>query len=156
MINAKMYGRNMISLIFSLLLLIFTVYGIVAFPAYQIVLTASIVAYLLALTRFPFLWLYVLLFITIAVNLAPWTGRYIVDELDFFVAVTGIYFLLINKTRHKNTRHFYIAIGVVALCLLTSFDSSWINAFGPTYSNFYDSPINGLVIFKGLIWALLL
>ena len=156
MINAKMYGRNMISLIFSLLLLIFTVYGIVAFPAYQIVLTASIVAYLLALTRFPFLWLYVLLFITIAVNLAPWTGRYIVDELDFFVAVTGIYFLLINKTRHKNTRHFYIAIGVVALCLLTSFDSSWINAFGPTYSNFYVSPLNGLVIFKGLLWALLL
>lgn len=156
MINATLYGRNMISLIFSLLLLTFMIYGMVTFPAYQIALTASIVAYLFALRILPFLWLYVLLFITIAVNLAPWTGRYILDELDFFVAATGFYFLLINKTRHKNTRHFYIASGVVALCLLTSFDSSWINAFGPTYSNFYVSPLNGLVIFKGLLWALLL
>ncbi|MEC8230509.1 MAG: hypothetical protein VX061_03615 [Pseudomonadota bacterium] len=130
MVNATLYGRNMISLIFALLLLTFMIYGMVTFPAYQIALTASIVAYLFALRILPFLWLYVLLFITIAVNLAPWTGRYILDELDFFAAAAGIYFLLINKMRHKNTRHFYIASVVVALCLLTSFNSSWINVFG--------------------------
>ncbi|AUC89124.1 hypothetical protein CW735_13825 [Alteromonas sp. MB-3u-76] len=156
MTNAISYGRNMISLIFALLLLAFVVYGIATYPAYQIVLIVSVVMYLFALRLFPFLWLYVLLFITIAVNLAPWTGRYIVDELDFFVAATGIYFLLINKKRQKNTRHFYIASGLVFLCLFTSFDLSWLGAFSPMHSNFYVTPLNGLVIFKGLLWALLL
>ncbi|WP_420933491.1 hypothetical protein ACOJR9_13705 [Alteromonas sp. A081] len=156
MTNATSNGRNMISLTFALLLLAFVVYGIATFPAYQIVLTVSVVMYLFALRLFPFLWLYVLLFITIAVNLAPWTGRYIVDELDFFVAATGIYFLLINKKRQKNTRHFYIASGLVFLCLYTSFDLSWLGAFSPMHSNFYVTPLNGLVIFKGLLWALLL
>ncbi len=156
MTASSTFSTGVFSSAFSILLLIFVTAGVFTFPAYSIVLVVAIVSYIVALWFMPFLWLYVLLFITLAVNLAPWTGRYIVDELDIFVAVTGAFFLFQLKPKYKVSKQFYIATALVVFCFATSFDSSWFNVFSPAYANFYVTPLNGFIIFKGLLWALLL
>ncbi|NDW14286.1 hypothetical protein GTQ48_01890 [Alteromonas genovensis] len=154
--NAISSSRGLLPLFFAALLALFACVGLFTFPSYHILLLLAASAYVAALRYFNFTWLYVLLFATFAVNLAPWTGRYLVDELDIFVAITGAYFFIKYRNEYEVSRHLLLSVLLVVLCLLTSFDSSWFNIFQPLAVNFYVSPLNGFVIFKGFVWALVL
>ena len=154
--NAISPSRGSLPLFFAALLALFACVGLVTFPSYHIPLLLAASAYVAALRYFNFTWLYVLLFATFAVNLAPWTGRYLVDELDIFVAITGAYFFIKYRNEYEVSRHLLLSVLLVVFCLLTSFDASWFKVFAPLSVNFYVSPLNGFVILKGLLWALVL
>ncbi|WP_421132067.1 hypothetical protein [Alteromonas sp. A079] len=154
--NAILSSRGSLTLFFAVLLALFACVGLFTFPSYHIPLLLAALVYIVALRYLDFIWLYVLLFATFAINLAPWTGRYLVDELDIFVAITGAYFFIKYRNEYEVSRHFLLSVVLVVFCLLTSFDSSWFNVFEPLSVNFYVSPLNGFVIFKGLVWALVL
>lgn len=154
--NAISSSRDALPLFFAALLALFACVGLFTFPSYHIPLLLTALAYIAALRYFNFTWLYVLLFATFAINLAPWTGRYLVDELDIFVAITGAYFFIKYRNEYQVSRHLCLSVLLVVFCLLTSFDSSWLSVFAPLTVNFYVSPLNGFVIFKGFVWALVL
>lgn len=142
--------------VLACLLAVFAIAGVATFPEYQVQLGVSLLFYSVALYYFPFLWLYVLLVITVSVNLAPWTGRYIVDELDFFIATT----LAVQLYKFRGNLHFQDRILwpllFVLFCFLRSYSNEWFEALSPLIKNFYLSELNGLVIFKGILWAFLL
>ena len=136
---------------------LFVVVGVSLFPEYQLILSLILIIYGGLLYCFPFLWPYVLVFVSIAVNLAPWTGRYVIDEFDFFIAVTcAILLLKYIRTSIEAPKTFVLPLAYVSLVLVSGFDSSWQEAFGPSYANFYFTDLNGLVVAKGPFWALML
>lgn len=143
------------SIILAGIMVLFLVAGIGNFPSYQWGLVVSLALYVVALYRFPFLWLYVLITMSVSINLAPWTGRYIIDELDFFVAAT-IAILSIVYRKIRSEHRLLLPWLFVTLAVIVSFSPEWANAFGPQYFNFYLSPLFGLSIVKGMVWAVLL
>lgn len=143
--------------VLACLLAVFAIAGVATFPEYQVQLGAALLVYTALLFRFPLLWTYVLVFVTVAVNLAPWTGRYVIDELDFFTAITvAVLAIKYWRVAGPPLKAAALPIAFVALLVIKGYDASWLDTFGPTYTNFYFTALNGLVVTKGPFWALLL
>lgn len=89
-------------------------------------------------------------------DLAPWTGRFYLDEFDLLCAATLAVVLVREKqhlrwTSFRDSSAWLILIAVLAIGALHGWGGNWridMNSF----TN-YHSPYNGLRILKGALWA---
>lgn len=155
----------MIRLIFSKLFAAMLATGlaaaIVAYPAQRALLAGAVGAYMLLLWLRPHLWLLVLPALLPVLDLAPWTGRLFVDELDFAVLATACvgYWRLGNGERPAELPRFF----AVTLCWVGAATAiaAWIGLMplapldANAFSN-YLSRYNSLRVAKGFAEAMLL
>ncbi|MDB5932881.1 MAG: hypothetical protein JWQ01_225 [Massilia sp.] len=112
--------------------------------------------------RWPRAWLVLVPAALPVLDLAPWTGRFFVDEFDALLAVT----VLVHRLRSApspSTASVMAPLGRAALvlfCVSTCVSlaiGAWpFPAPGLNGLNHYYSPYNGFRLAKGLAWALLL
>lgn len=94
-------------------------------------------------------------------DLAPWSGRYYLDEMDFLLCVSVAVVLVRTRPAPRGSSSDPIALA--ACCLLAAtFVISTLGGMLPlalpdanSFTTYY-SPFNGLRIAKGCLWALLL
>ena len=125
-------------------------------------LGAALLVYCAALRRWPNAWLLLVPAALPVLDLAPWTGRFFLDEFDALLAAT----LLARAWRSplaaapaaqmsNPARTWLVLFGISTVFALAAgawpFPAPGLNAF-----NHYYSPYNGLRLAKGLGWALLL
>ncbi|RDV29188.1 hypothetical protein DXV75_01635 [Alteromonas aestuariivivens] len=151
------YLAYLLPVIVSLSFAGLAVYLLAAFPMYQWQLALFGLVYAAGSCYFSRLWLYVLPVLTVGLNLAPWTGRYVADELDFFVLLT----LAVASAKrdfgvHLAQRSKLVAIAFVALCIFVTQPFDFVGLFEPMTTNFYHTPLFGAAILKGIVYALLL
>ncbi|MEQ8515004.1 MAG: hypothetical protein RIC38_05310, partial [Chromatocurvus sp.] len=72
----------------GLALLVQAVPVVAGIPIWGGALLAAGLVYLLLLWRFPWLWLWVLPLVTVVLDLTPWTGWFLFNELDWFFLLT--------------------------------------------------------------------
>lgn len=136
-------------------------WGVLDFPACNLALAVLLAASGCLLWLRPH-WILVVIPIAAALlDLAPWTGRFFIDEFDLFIASSlGIGYL---RTRGqpavaaKKDRAFLLALSLLgvsyavsALVGLFPWKPVDANSFAHYYSQF-----NGLRLAKGMLWALL-
>lgn len=124
-------------------------------------LLAALLLYCAVLWRKPEAWLLLVPAALPVLDLAPWTGRFFVDEFDALLAAT----LLLRAWRcalaahaappasiaHRSLVLFCLSAGIALLV------GAWpLPALGLNGLNHYYSPYNGVRLAKGLVWALLL
>ena len=82
------------------------IYLAAIFPVANLYIVISLLFYVLFLLRQPTCWLIVLPIITVVLHLTPWSGRFIFNELDFYIYITIgvllfkfplVYFPTLNK-----------------------------------------------------------
>jgi hypothetical protein len=121
--------------------------------------------YLLALIKCPRLWLVLLPLFCVTVDLAPWTGRFLYNELDVIVWLTIAAALICARYRLPNLNHltgqqtlgFAIMLAFVTLALLGSSGLSAVyDPPGASYNSPYLSEFYSYKVLKGLLWAALL
>ena len=145
----------------SLLILAGTFWSVFNYPIGALILLIAVLVYGAVVFFYPVAWLVVLPLMLPLIDLAPWTGRFFLDEFDIFVAMT----LAVSwwKDRHlpyaagftltgKWLLGLFAASTVISVCLgaapLPAIDA---NAFSS-----YLSHYNALRVAKGFFWALLL
>jgi hypothetical protein len=122
-------------------------------------LAAGLAAWLLILKRWPQAWLVLLPAALPVLDLAPWSGRFYVDEFDCMLAAA----VALMSWRRIGRTPGMPRIAALA-CIL--FGLSWLVSMlkgaapfpAPDLNSFnnYDSPYNSLRLGKGLLWAWLL
>ena len=124
-------------------------------------LLAALLLYCAVLWRKPQAWLLLVPAALPVLDLAPWTGRFFVDEFDALLAAT----LLLRAWRCGPAAHAAAQVAVarralVLFCLsagVAVLVGAWpLPALGLNSLNHYYSPYNGARLAKGLVWALLL
>jgi hypothetical protein len=147
------------ALLASLALVALAAWGWWWFPRFQVALGAALLLYLLLLIAFRHAWLVAIPALLPVLDLAPWTGRFYVDESDLFLLVTlGAAFL---HRRDSQAGPFlarpvaalaalFAATTLIALLLglypLAPLDA---NAFATYFSHY-----NALRVAKGFAWGL--
>jgi hypothetical protein len=136
---------------------------VVGYPLGAVWLGAILLAWCAVLRRWPQAWLLLVPAALPVADLAPWTGRFFLDEFDALLAAT----LLMHAWRRPapapaaGWRMTAPARGALALFCLSSCIALIIGAWPfpvPVLNglNHYYSPYNGVRLAKGLAWALLL
>ncbi|MBC7455966.1 MAG: O-antigen ligase family protein [Massilia sp.] len=125
-------------------------------------LLAALLLYCAVLWHKPQAWLLLVPAALPVLDLAPWTGRFFLDEFDALLAAT---LLLLRAWRrapvtpgaqrvpvaHRALMLFCLSAGIALLV------GAWpLPALGLNGLNHYYSPYNGVRLAKGLVWALLL
>lgn len=138
------------------------VYGVWHYPIVGTALAAGLLVFGALCVRFPGFWLFGIPFLLPLLDLAPWSGRLYLQELDLFLLVTLAVCLWQGQYRVSQRRRFP---GGVRLAL-TAFTASYVwslyaglspfpapgaNAFSSYYSNY-----NALRIARGFLWAVIL
>ena len=122
-------------------------------------------AYLLALVLFQRLWLLVLPLLCVLIDLAPWTGRFIYNELDVFFWLTVAAALICARYRLPAWEEwsslqrlgFVLIVTYLVLTLATARGLSAITSPpGAAFDNPYLVPEYGYKVLKGLLWGALL
>ena len=139
-----------------------TAYGVAEYPYARAFLAAALAAYLALLHFRPTAWLLVLPVALPLVNLAPWSGRFYLEDFDLFIAATvaaalwrGAYSRA-GRPRLGRLPALLVAAFLATHCIallrgvlpLAAVDA---NAFSNYYSHY-----NGLRVGKSLLWAVLL
>jgi hypothetical protein len=134
-------------------------WGLWTFPRFQVPLGIALVLYLLLLVGFRHAWLIVIPALLPVLDLAPWTGRFFLDESDLFLLVT-VGAALLHRP-HPQAGPFLpnpiVVLGwlfaastllalIAGLLPLSPLDS---NAFANYFSHF-----NALRVGKGFVWGL--
>ena len=139
-----------------------TAYGVADYPYAQVFIGLLLFAYAAGLLILPTVWLLVLPAMLPLLNLAPWSGRFFLEEFDFFIWITiasALWhgdFSASVRPRFAFVPLLLIAFFLTTHCIamlrgllpLTAIDG---NAFSSYYSHF-----NALRVGKSLIWAALL
>ena len=117
-------------------------------------------AYLVALVRWPRTWLLVLPLASVALDLVTWTGRFLFNELDaLFLATVGLAMLL-GRLALATLRPRLALLPLLAyLCLLCLGLDDWrVFLFPPgaVDGNPYYLPAYGYKLLRGVVWGLLL
>ncbi len=132
------------------------------FPFAPLLLSVGLIIYGAILYRYPLAWLLVLPALLPVLDLAPWSGWFFFDELDFVVLLTVAAGLWRNEARPRESRALGVwlscAIGLLALSYVISL---WIgllplspwdaNAFSSYYSHYNSARMS-----KGVFEALAL
>lgn len=142
-------------------LTVVVIFAVWNFPIGRPVLAVALAVYAALLLRRPSLWLLCLPAILPLIDLAPWSGRFFLDEFDLFVLTTlaaiswraghrsepGLVFV------RADMLIFAIALSVAlsTLIFLLPLQSAGANAFSS-----YLSSYNALRVAKGFAWAFLL
>ncbi|MCZ4313793.1 VanZ family protein [Comamonadaceae bacterium G21597-S1] len=98
-----------------------------------------------------------------AFDLAPWSGRFFLDEFDalLFVMVSiGLIRVTAMRQPHRSSGDFLIRFAAAAVIASLAISAArgmtpWVALDANAFSNYY-SPYNALRIFKGAVWACLL
>ena len=72
----------------SLLILAGTFWSVFNYPIGALILLIAVLVYGAVVFFYPVAWLVVLPLMLPLIDLAPWTGRFFLDEFDIFVAMT--------------------------------------------------------------------
>jgi len=146
----------------ALVLFAATAYGVAEYPYARLFLAALLAAYLILLHFRPTAWLLVLPVVLPLVNLAPWSGRFYLEDFDLFIAATlaaafwqGAYSRS-GRPRFARVPGLLIALFLATHCIallrgLLPFAALDANAFSNYYSHY-----NALRVGKSLLWAALL
>ncbi len=146
----------------ALAVLALTAYCVVDYPFARVWLSVLLIVYGVSLLFLPHLWLLVLPIVLPLLNLAPWSGRFYLEEFDFFIWVSlasafwhGSYSLGM-RPRFAATPWLLIAFlvtthGIATIRGLLPMAAVDVNAFNSYFSHF-----NALRISKSLVWAVLL
>jgi hypothetical protein len=137
-------------------------WGVAAFPYAAVPLGIALALFAVVCVRFPAGWLWVVPALLPLLDLAPWSGRLFVQEIDLFllVAVAGALW----HGQYRAPRSTSLPRGFVLLLLVYTLSYLWslyaglvplpspgIDSFASYYSNY-----NALRVSRGLLWALLL
>lgn len=148
--------------LFALILFAITVSFVWAYPYAKFFLLISLFVYAVFSIIKPPAWLIVLPAVLPILSLAPWSGRFYLEEFDFFIWVTLATALWRGDFVWRNGLRFtgaakcligllLLAQGIALIRGLLPFPEIDINAFNNYYSHY-----NALRVEKALIWAVLL
>jgi VanZ family protein len=133
-------------------------YWLGSFPVQPLLLAALFLASALAVWRKPVALLLIIPAALPILDLAPWSGRFYLDEFDMLLAVT----LAVGYARTSSGRtHLHPAIKTALVLLALSITISALRALLPWHTpdtnafSSYFSPFNALRIGKGFVWAIL-
>lgn len=152
--------RRLLLFLVGLMLLSFSLPPFFNFPVLKFWLIPLGVIYLGLLAVSPRLWLYVLPFAAISVDLSPITGRSLYNEFDFLVLLTLANGLLFNRYRfevYKPTMALAVVLFFLVFVALGYRD--WSAFFAPPRAemmSYHLSPHFSYMTLKGLLWGLLL
>ncbi len=156
--SARPRGRiNPFALVSAGLLL----WAIAVYPLGSVWLAAAVLGYALVLWRWPQAWLVALPAALPVLDLAPFTGRFFVDELDYLLLVTLAVAGWHSLGGKPGYRLSALGFMVLALFAVSQAAATLIGAYpfppldANSFSNYY-SHYNALRVAKGLLWALLL
>lgn len=129
------------------------------FPRFGAELAAGLLLWGACAWWSPRFWLWALPAAVAVLDLAPWTGRFFWDELDFAVLVV----VAIGLVRHRMAWPQFAPLGRPALLALAvvwviglAVSTLSLRAFDANATASYLSPYNGLRVAKGALWALVL
>lgn len=142
-------------------ILMLTIWIAIDFPFHSLLVALLLLSYA-GLLWFRPNWLWAVIPAALPLlDLAPWSGRFFLDEFDFLVIVS----LLMGyaRTQPAPQGSYRDAVGFAVACLLAlTFAISTVGGMLPltmpdanSFTNYY-SPYNALRITKGSLWALLL
>ena len=133
-------------------------YWLIGFPVQSLLLAVLFFASAVAVWIKPVTALAIIPAALPILDLAPWSGRFFLDEFDILLAVT----LAVGYARTSSSRMFLHPAMKTALVLLAlSIAISTLFAFIPWHTpdanafSSYFSPFNALRISKGFVWAIL-
>ena len=150
-------SNHLLGITFGLGLLSLAVFGLYDFPRWQAGLALGFVLYLALLWLRPLAWLVVLPAAIPLLDLAPWTGRFFLDEFDLLMLATaGMLMLrpsggptLPSRPLFHTLAGLFLASclvsGIIGLQALPPIDA---NAFASYWSGY-----NSVRLAKGFIWA---
>jgi hypothetical protein len=156
-VTRKFHQPTPLAIASSLLILSVVLIVLADFPYLPVLLGVSLTLYAAYLWRQPLAWLLVVPAALPVLDLAPWSGRFFLDEFDMLMAVTLALSMLRGRPLHALAwpplSQFFIAVffglalisGLIGLSDLPAIDA---NAFST-----YWSPYNALRVAKGLAWA---
>lgn len=131
------------------------------YPAFKPLLAGFLLAYCALLLRWPLLWLAVLPACVPLLQLAHWSGRLFLEDLDIVFVFTLAVLLWQVPSGPRPTR-LPIGIHLVALALAGSYLASlaiglmpWPDWRAPDFLASFVSQANALRLFKGFFWAML-
>ncbi|MEF8721933.1 MAG: VanZ family protein [Candidatus Accumulibacter delftensis] len=134
---------------------------VIDFPYHPLLLALALLAYAAALWRNPrLLWAAVPAAIPL-LDLAPWSGRFYLDEFDFLIIVSLV--VAYARVPPAPRNQYRDVVGFAVACLIAGvFAIGTLRGMLPltlpdanSFSN-YHSPYNALRVAKGAFWALLL
>lgn len=134
----------------------------VDFPIYSLLLAVLLLAYAALLWFRPqLLWMFIPAALPL-LDLAPWSGRFFLDEFDFLVMVSLALGYVRTRALQRGVYRDWWALAVTGLLALTLTISALRGGLLPlslpdvnAFTNYY-SPYNALRAGKGALWALLL
>lgn len=156
--GSRSSGRGLIlRRAFALGLLVLAAAGVLDFPRWPLLLGVGLGVYAMALWYWPWSWLVVVPAALPLLDLAPWTGRYFLDEFDLLMLVTvGMLFLLgAGPKRSPSHPGGRLLIGLLWLAVMVSAVLGiwpWPVLDANAFSSFWSS-WNALRILKGFLWA---
>jgi hypothetical protein len=139
-----------------------TIYCVASYPFARVFLGLALAAYAGLLWVRPGAWLWVIPVALPLVNFAPWSGRFYLEDFDFFIWTTlavalwqGAYGVS-DRPRFARLPSMLIAFFLATHCIallrgLLPFAAVDANAFSNYYSHY-----NALRVGKSLLWAVLL
>lgn len=147
-----------ISRSFALLLLALIAYAITLFPVYNVPLLFAAGIYFLGMCLLPSLWMLVLPVLFVVLDLTPFSGRLVFNELDFFVFTTLAYGLFrgdffSNAGYQSKLRVTVAATFLLFAALSLSGMSNALKLLQPLETNAYYTWMYGYKVSKGIIWG---
>jgi len=147
-------------LVVGMVLLPLSLYPFLNFPVVGLWPLIAGVGYLLLLFFLPYCWLLILPLMTVSVDLATYTGRFLFNEYDLFFLIT-ISFALVSGRFDVGMSHRKWAFALILAYFAVVFSTyeAWsVFLFPPASinSNPYYLPEYGYKLVRGLLWALML
>lgn len=148
-----------LGLVMGLGLVALAFFGTMDFPRWPVVLGMCLAVYAVLLWYRPLSWLIVVPISLPLLDLAPWTGRFYIDEFDLLMLLTAG-MLVLRGHRSKSASRLSVAFFLMALFALAASVSLVLGLQGlpPLDANAYVSywsQWNSLRVAKGLLWGAL-
>ncbi len=136
-------------------------YHALSFPVFEMALCIALALYFLLLLAVPAVWLLILPGLYVGLDLTPYSGRPVFNELDYFIYMTlaaglcngtlGAGFSLLSAGLRIALA---VLIGMLTMTLVPP--DTWVELVSPLSTNAYYSPLWGYKVTKGLLWGLFL
>ncbi len=132
-------------------------------PLWGSALVVAGAVYLLLLWWLPWLWLWVLPLVTVALDLTPWTGWFLFNELDWFFLLTICGSAMFGRYAGMHQaiggmtagRWLLVAYAVLLFASAPSPWSLWQSPLLPA-GDPYVTPGYGYKVLRGVVWGILL
>lgn len=147
------------SLIIGSMLIIFAMYQAAAFPSFSFEILAILTSLFILQLLNKFSWLIFLPACLILFDFSAFSGRFIFNELDFFLLITIGTALITNQFQQKISLNLFslLPFTLTALTLVSiNLSELWNNINEPLMQNPYYSSLYGFKVAKGILYGLVL